>query len=75
MNKKYSLFELAEEIIKFISRWCKIFKLLSGVPIGDGALIGAGLIITEHVGTGEIVAGNPAERVNAKPEFFNKGQA
>lgn len=34
--------------------------VLSGVKIGDGAVIGAGSVVTKDVGAYEIVAGNPA---------------
>lgn len=34
--------------------------VLSGVTIGDGAVIGAGAVVTKDVGSYEIVAGNPA---------------
>ena len=35
--------------------------ILKGVRIGDGAVIAAGSVVTKDVGSGEIVAGNPAK--------------
>lgn len=37
--------------------------ILSGVKIGDGAIIGAGSIVTKNVDDYEIVAGNPAKHI------------
>jgi acetyltransferase-like isoleucine patch superfamily enzyme len=40
---------------------------MKGVRIGDGAIIGAGAIVTQHVKPGEIVMGNPARTVATIP--------
>ena len=37
--------------------------ILPGVTIGDGALIGAGSVVTRNVGANQIVAGNPARSI------------
>jgi acetyltransferase-like isoleucine patch superfamily enzyme len=37
--------------------------ILKGVSIGDQAIIGAGSVVTRSVPSGEIWAGNPAERL------------
>ncbi len=38
--------------------------ILPGMTIGDGAVIGAGSVVTRDVGAGETVVGNPARRKN-----------
>lgn len=38
--------------------------ILPGVTIGDGAVIGAGSVVTHDVAPGAIVAGNPAKPLN-----------
>lgn len=37
--------------------------ILKGVEVGEGAVIGAGSVVTHSVGAGEVVAGNPARRI------------
>ncbi len=51
--------------------------ILPGVKIGDGAVIGAGSVVTKNVDDYEIVAGNPAEHIryrfsNEKIEILKK---
>ena len=42
--------------------------ILAGVRIGDGAVIGAGSVVTRNVEAGATVTGNPARRIaGAKP--------
>ena len=42
--------------------------ILPGVSIGDGAVIGAGSVVTRNVEAGATVTGNPARRISvAKP--------
>lgn len=45
--------------------------ILSGVQIGDGAIIGAGSVVTKNVAPYTIVAGNPAKMIR---ERFNPEQ-
>ncbi len=40
--------------------------ILPGVSIGDGAIIGAGSVVTRDVAKGVIVVGNPAKTVEAR---------
>ena len=39
--------------------------ILCGVEIGEGAIVGAGSVVTKDVEAGTIVAGNPAKVVRA----------
>jgi len=40
--------------------------ILPGVSIGDGAIIGAGTVVTRSVPAGSIVAGSPAKAIGAR---------
>jgi len=46
--------------------------VLPGVQIHDGAIIGAGSIVTKDVASGMVVAGNPAKEICSVEEYFNK---
>jgi acetyltransferase-like isoleucine patch superfamily enzyme len=39
---------------------------LKGVTIGNGAVIGAGAVVTRHVCSGEKVAGVPARTIGSR---------
>lgn len=41
--------------------------ILSGVTIGDGAVLGTHAVVTRDVDSYDIVAGNPARRIGARP--------
>lgn len=43
--------------------------ILPGVTIGDGAIIGAGSIVTKNVAAYDIVAGNPAKVIRNRKEI------
>lgn len=40
--------------------------ILCGVTIGEGAMVGAGSVVTHDVAAGSVVAGNPAHPIRAK---------
>jgi acetyltransferase-like isoleucine patch superfamily enzyme len=41
-------------------------RILGGVSIGDGAVVGAGAVVTKDVGPFEVVVGNPARVVASR---------
>lgn len=43
-----------------------------GLAIGDGAIVGAGAIVTRNVPAGEIWAGNPAKRIGYTDERLKR---
>ena len=47
-------------------------KILKGVTIGEGAIVGSGSVVTKNVEPWTIVAGNPAKFVKAIPEDMRK---
>jgi hypothetical protein len=46
--------------------------IMPGVQVGDGAIIGAGSIVTKDVEPEAVVAGNPARRLCSADEYFQK---
>ena len=38
--------------------------ILPGIEIGEGAMVGAGAVVTRSVGAGHTVVGNPAREIN-----------
>ena len=38
--------------------------VLPGIVIGEDSLVGAGAVVSRNVNAGEVVAGNPAQRIN-----------
>ncbi len=46
--------------------------VLAGVKIGDGAIIGAGSIVTKDVTENSVVAGNPARHISTVKEYHQK---
>lgn len=46
--------------------------VLPGVTIGDGAIIGAGAIVTKSVPSGAIVAGQPARIIGQRSAVFGR---
>ena len=49
--------------------------VLRGVSIGDGAVVGAGSIVTKSIPTNEIWAGTPAKRIGARHEIPVKAKS
>ncbi len=43
--------------------------LLCGITIGEGAIIGAGSVVTKSVPAGEVWAGNPARFIRKAPDW------
>lgn len=48
--------------------------ILAGVRVGDGAIIGAGSIVTKDVEKNMVVAGNPAREISTVDEYRKKCQ-
>lgn len=46
--------------------------ILPGVNIGDGAIIGAGSLVTKDVEKNTVVAGNPARQISTVQEYREK---
>ena len=42
--------------------------ILGGLQIGEGAVVGAGAVVTRDVPPGTMVAGNPARELSTAPE-------
>ena len=48
--------------------------VLAGVHVGDGAIIGAGSVVTKDVEANMVVAGNPAQKISTVQEYREKCQ-
>jgi len=46
--------------------------VLAGVKIGDGAIIGAGSVVTKDVESNAVVAGNPAKKISSIEVYREK---
>lgn len=49
--------------------------ILKGVTVGEGAIVGAGSVVTKDVAPYTIVAGNPAKPIRRVPGFVEAGAA
>mgnify|MGYP001824874495 FL=1 len=47
--------------------------ILSGVTIGEGAVVAAGSVVTKNIPAGAIAAGNPARVIKHRDEFNKLG--
>jgi len=45
--------------------------VLPGVTIGEGAVVGAGSVVTQDVPSFVIVAGNPARPIGVRPQAIS----
>ncbi len=69
VKKKFSTFERDKDKYTTIGNdvWIGVNTvIIQGVSIGNGAVIGAGSIVTHDVGDYEIVAGNPAKVIRKR---------
>lgn len=69
VTKKFSSFEREKDKITDIGNdvWIGANAIvIQGVKIGNGAVIGAGSVVTKNVGDYEIVAGNPARLIRKR---------
>lgn len=48
--------------------------VMPGVTVGDGAIVGAGSVVTKSVGEGMVVAGNPAREISTVAEAWEKNR-
>lgn len=46
--------------------------VLPGIRIGDGAIIGAGSVVTKNVAAGMVVGGNPAREITSVAAYIEK---
>ena len=45
---------------------------MPGVTVGDGAIVGAGSVVTKDVAPGTVVAGNPARPICSSEDYLAK---
>ncbi len=71
LNDKYMRYgaELKGPVIKKGARIGGNSTILPGVEIGEGAVVGAGSVVTKDVAPGCVVAGNPARRLRDVSEL------
>ncbi|MBO4922842.1 MAG: CatB-related O-acetyltransferase [Bacteroidales bacterium] len=69
IKKKFSTFDRVEDKVTIVGNdvWIGANAIIiQGVKIGNGAVIGAGSVVTHDVGDYEIVAGNPAKVIRKR---------
>lgn len=48
-------------------------SIIPGITVGEGAIVGMGAVVTKDVPPGDIVGGNPAQKIGSRDmQLFNK---
>ena len=75
IRKEHPDFDMFGKVV--IEDWAYIgayAHIMPGVTIGEGALVGAGSIVTKSVAPHTVVAGNPARVLCTTEEFYEKNK-
>ncbi len=75
IRQKHPDFDVFGKVV--IEDWAYVgaySQIMPGVTIGEGALVGAGSIVTKSVAPHTVVAGNPARYICTTEEFYEKNK-